>query len=134
MNTAVGIDTTLDDEIDGFFFDVARGGFTARNIDGESRRKGAEATLDTRLGRIALGATYAYVDSTAENVRELRRPQHLGNVDARVEITPRMAARLGVTVSGESLDRDFSTWPATDVELGGYRLWRGSLDITPTPR
>ena len=37
--------TALHDEIDGFSFDVARGGFTARNIDGESRRKGAEATL-----------------------------------------------------------------------------------------
>ena len=80
----VYFDTTLDDEIDGFFFDVDRGGFTARNLDGQSRRKGAEATLDTRLGRVALGATYAYVDTTVEDVRELRRPRHLGHVDARV--------------------------------------------------
>ncbi|MYD96142.1 MAG: TonB-dependent receptor [Gammaproteobacteria bacterium] len=130
----VYFDTTLDDEIDGFFFDVDRGGFSARNLDGQSRRKGAEATLDTRLGRVALGASYAYVDTTAEDVRELRRPRHLGNVDARVQISPRMSANLGITVSGASLDRDFSTWPATDVELGSYRLWRGSLDLALSPR
>ena len=129
----VYFDTTLHDEIDGFFFDVARGGFTARNIDGESHRQGAEATLDTRLGPVALSAAYAYVDSTADNVRELRRPRHLGNIDARVAITPSVDASVGVAVSGSASDRDFSTWPATDVELDAYRLWRGKLDIALSP-
>lgn len=127
-------DTTLDDEIDGFFFDVGRGGFTARNIDGESRRKGAEATLDTQFGPVGLSAAYAYVDSTAENVRELRRPRHIGNIDVRVAITPSISASVGVAVSGAALDRDFSTWPATDVELPAYRLWRGKLDISLSSR
>ncbi|MDE0660197.1 MAG: TonB-dependent receptor [Gammaproteobacteria bacterium] len=130
----VYFDTTLHDEIDGFSFDVARGGFTARNIDGESDRQGAEATLDTQLGPVALSATYAYVDSTADDVRELRRPRHIGNIDARVEITPSVHASVGVAVSGSALDRDFSTWPATDVELDAYRLWRGKLDIALSPR
>ena len=130
----VYFDTRLDDEIDGFFFDSARGGFTARNIDGESRRKGAEATLDTSLGPVRLSATYAYVDTTAEDVRELRRPRHLGDVDARIAVTPKVSASLGVTVSGASLDRDFSTWPATDVELDGYRLWWGKLDVALSPQ
>lgn len=130
----VYFDTTLQDEIDGFFFDVARSGFSARNIDGESHRQGAEATLDTQLGPVALSATYAYVDSTADNVRELRRPRHIGNVDARVAITPSVHASVGVAVSGSALDRDFSTWPATDVELDAYRLWRGKLDIALSPR
>ena len=127
-------DTTLNDEINGFFFDVGRGGFTARNLDGESRRKGAEATLETNLGPVGLNATYAYVDSTAEDARELRRPRHLGNIDARIEFTASVSASLGVAVSGASLDRDFSTWPATDVELDGYRLWRGKVDIALAPR
>lgn len=130
----VYFDTTLHDEIDGFFFDVARAGFTARNIDGESHRQGAEATLDTQLGPITLSATYAYVDSTADNIRELRRPRHIGNIDARVAITPSVHASVGVAVSGSALDRDFSTWPATDVELDAYRLWRGKLDIALSPR
>ena len=130
----VYFDTTLHDEIDGFFFDVARGGFTARNIDGESRRMGAEATLDSQFGPVGLSATYAYVDSTAENVRELRRPRHIGNVNARMTITPSVSASVGVAVSGAALDRDFSTWPATDVELDAYRLWRGKLDIALSPR
>jgi len=130
----VYFDTTLDDEIDGFFFDIDRGGFTARNLDGESRRKGVEATLDSRLGPVGLSATYAYVDSTAEDMRELRRPRHLGNAQARVEVTPRVSASLGVTVSGTALDRDFSTWPATEVELDAYRLWRGKVDIALSPK
>ena len=127
-------DTTLNDEINGFFFDVGRGGFTARNLHGESRRKGAEATLETNLGPVGLSTTYAYVDSTAEDARELRRPRHLGNIDARIEFTASVSASLGVAVSGASLDRDFSTWPATDVELDGYRLWRGKVDIALAPR
>ena len=127
-------DTILHDEINGFHFDPARGGFTARNIDGDSRRKGTEATLDARLGPVGLSAAYAYVDSTAENVRELRRPRHLGNIDARVAITPWVSASVGVAVSGAALDRNFSTWPATDVELGAYRLWRGKLDVAISPR
>ena len=127
-------DTTLHDEIDGFSFDVARGGFTARNIDGESRRTGAEATLESRIGPVGLSAAYAYVDSTAENVRELRRPRHIGNIDARVTITPSIYASVGVAVSGAAWDRDFSTWPATDVELDAYRLWRGELEFALSPR
>ena len=71
--------------------------------------------LDTKLGPVGLGATYAYVDSTAENgtgdVRELRRPRHLGNVDARLAISPSVSASLGVALSSASLDREFSTWP-----------------------
>lgn len=130
----VYFDTTLHDEIDGFFFEGARGGFTARNLDGESRRRGAEATLDTGFGPVRLTANYAYVDSTAENVRELRRPQHVGSVDLHIAIAPRISAGLGVTASGASPDRDFSTWPATEVELDAYRLWRGKLDIALSPR
>ncbi|MDE0036101.1 MAG: TonB-dependent receptor [Gammaproteobacteria bacterium] len=130
----VYFNTTLHHEIDGFFFDIARGGFTACNIDGESHREGAEATLDTQLGPVALSATYAYVDSTADDVRELRRPHHIGNIDARVAITHSVHASVGVAVSGSALDRDFSTWPATDVELDAYRLWRGKLDIALSPR
>ena len=95
-------------------------------------------TLDTKLGPVGLGATYAYVDSTAENgpgdVRELRRPRHLGNVDARLAISPSVSASLGVALSSASLDREFSTWPATEVELDAYRLWRGEVDIAISPR
>ena len=72
--------------------------------------------------------------ATAEDARELRRPRHLGNIDARIEFTASVSASLGVAVSGASLDRDFSTWPATDVELDGYRLWRGKVDIALAPR
>ena len=130
----VYFDTTLHDEIDGFFFDVGRGGFTARNIGGESRRRGAEATLDTQFGRVGLSATYAYVDSTTEDLRELRQPRHIGHIDARVTISPSVSASVGVAVSGAALDRDFSTWPATDVELDAYRLWRAKLDIALSSR
>ena len=62
------------------------------------------------------------------------RPRHIGNIDARVAITPSVSASVGVAVSGAALDRDFSTWPATGVELDAYRLWRGKLDIALSSR
>ena len=76
----------------------------------------------------------AYVHSTADGVRELRRPQHLGSVDVRAELSPWASASLAMTHTGASLDRDFSTWPATQVDLDGFRLWRANVDIAPTPR
>lgn len=130
----VYFNTTLNDEIDGFFYDFAKNGFTARNIDGESHREGGEATLEAELGRFVVSSSYAYVDSTADNVRELRRPRHLGNVDIHATITPSISASFGVGMSGASLDRDFSTWPATLVELDEYFLARGKVDISVSPR
>lgn len=41
---------------------------------------------------------------------------------------------LGLTHSGTSLDRDFSTYPATPVVLDGFRLLRADVKIQPSPR
>ena len=69
-----------------------------------------------------------------EHVRELRRPRHLGNIDVSATITPRISAHVGVSMSGEALDRDFSTWPATQVTLDSFFLAHGRLDIRLFPR
>ena len=49
-------------------------------------------------------------------------------------ITPSVSVSAGVAVSGSALDRDFWTWPATDVELDAYQLWRGKLDVSLSSR
>ena len=125
---------SLRNEIDGFVFDPGPGRFTARNIDNGGRRQGAEAMIEARLGRIRLQGAYAYVDSTSDGERRLRRPRHLASLAVRGIVTPRLSAGAGITRVGASLDRDFSTFPARRVELDGFDLLRIHADFAPTPR
>lgn len=130
----VYFNTTLHDEIDGFAFDVEQGGFTARNIDRRSKRRGAETTLEARLGGIRVRGAYAYVDSKSGAERELRRPRHLASLMARGQLAPWLSAGIGMTHTGMSLDRNFSTLPASPIELDGFRLLRLHADIAPMRR
>lgn len=132
--TLTVFDASLDDEIDGFVFDPDALGFTARNISGSSRRRGAELTLDADWHGARWRAAYAYVDSTSDGMREIRRPRHQGSVAMRRAVSRRVSLGLGMTYSGASLDRDFSTYPATPVVLDGFRLLRADLKIQPSPR
>ena len=132
--TLTVFDASLDDEIDGFVFDPDALGFTARNIAGSSRRRGAELTLDAYWHGARWRAAYAYVDSTSDDMREIRRPRHQGSVAMRRAVSRLVSLGLGVTYSGASLDRDFSTYPATPVVLDGFPLLRADLTIQPSPR
>ena len=132
--TLAVFDASLDDEIDGFVFDPDVLGFTARNIAGASRRRGAELTLDAHWHGARWRAAYAYVDSTSDDMREIRRPRHQGSVAMRRAVSRLVSLGLGMTYSGASLDRDFSTYPATPVLLDGFRLLRADLKIQPSPR
>ena len=127
-------DASLDDEIDGFVFDPDALGFTARNIVGSSRRRGAELTVDATWHGARWRAAYAYVDSTSDDMREIRRPRHQGSVTMRRPVSRLVSVGLGLTYSGASLDRDFSTYPATAVVLDGFRLLRADLKFQPSPR
>lgn len=135
--TFLVFDASLDDEIDGFVFDTTRGGFTARNVTGASDRRGAELTLDATWHGARWRAAYAYVDSTSDGSREIRRPRHLGSIAVRRSFSifpPQVSMGAALTQYGDSLDRDFSTYPATPVTLDGFRLLRGDLKIQPSPR
>ena len=132
--TLAVFDASLDDEIDGFVFDPDALGFTARNIAGSSRRRGAELTLDAVWQGARWRAAYAYVDSTSDDMREIRRPRHQGSITMRRPVSRLVSLGLGLTYSGASLDRDFSTYPATPVALDGFRLLRADVKIQPSPR
>lgn len=125
--TALAFDTVLADEIDGFYFDPAAGGFTARNLDGDSRRTGAELTFGGRLGAVTVRGNYAFVDATQEDDTEVRRPRHLAGVTADAPLRRGVSLHVGVSHNGPQFDNDFSTWPATRVRLDGFTLVRASL-------
>ena len=57
--TLTVFEASLDDEIDGFVFDPDSLGFTARNIDASSRRRGGELTLDANWQGARWRAAYA---------------------------------------------------------------------------
>ncbi|HET7565695.1 MAG TPA: TonB-dependent receptor, partial [Gemmatimonadaceae bacterium] len=93
-----------------------------------------EARVPSFANAIGITANYTYLrtrvinagfDSTADALfvqgnRLLRRPTHLASL--RVDYRAPRRATLGATVSyvGRRDDRDFSTFPATPVELTAY--------------
>jgi vitamin B12 transporter len=77
----------LHDEIDGFFFDPALNAFTARNVDGTSRRQGIEISAAVSLSPgLEAHGSYTWLDATepdagGRQVREARRPRHSGSAN-----------------------------------------------------
>lgn len=76
----------LEDEIDGFAFDPGLGGFTAVNLDGQSRRRGVELSATLQLvDNVSLRGTYSWLHASepaaeaGERQGELRRPGHAGS-------------------------------------------------------
>ncbi len=131
---ALAFHAVLDGEIDGFAFAPDVGGFTARNIDGESRRTGAELTADAEFGAVRLRGNAAWVDATEAGEREIRRPRLLASVALDARLGGNLTSHLAILHNGAQLDRDFSTWPARSVRLGSFRLVRASLAWAVTPR
>ena len=131
----VAFDNALRHEIDPFVFDAQLGGFTARNMDGKSGRRGAEATVEAAWRRYRLRANLAYVDAAdGEGRRELRRPRHMADLSVQARLTPRVSAGFGVLHNGSVVDRDYSTFPAASVNLDGFRLLRLNVNVEPSPR
>lgn len=119
----------LKDEINGFFFDAGTGGFTAVNRDGTSDRTGVEFAFAADLAAgLDLTGSYTYTDSseatsTGSSTQELRRPRHMAaaNLNYRF-IRDRANVNLNVSYTGDQLDDDFGTFPATRVALDAYTL------------
>ena len=133
--TLLAFDSALRGEIDGFFFDVERGAFTARNLAGRSRRRGAELVLAAATERSTIRASYAYVDAAdGDGNRALRRPRHLADLAVRVRLASRLRAGFGVTHNGRSDDNDYSTFPANRATLPSFRIVRAHVDFDMTPR
>jgi vitamin B12 transporter len=118
----------LEDEIDGFFFDANKGGFTAVNTNGDSHREGVEFTLTARIAEsLQARLDYTYLDATQPGAThqedELRRPRNTGRI--LLDYTPlpeRLSFELGAAYVGTHDDDDFATFPARRVSLDAYTL------------
>ena len=128
-------DNALRREIDGFFFAAERGGFTARNRPGKSRRRGADLRFAAEWHRLRLQGNYSYTDAAESDSRpEVRRPRHLARLNARWALTKRLSTTVDVAHAGAAVDLDFSTFPAAAVTLPAFRLLRLDFAFAATPR
>ena len=131
----VAFDSALRRQIDGFFFDPEQGTFTARNLSGKSKRRGAELVVTAATARSGVRASYAYVDSRDDaGERALRRPRHLADLAVRVRLASRLQAGLGITHNGRAIDNDYATFPATRAALPGFRVVRAHVRVDVSPR
>lgn len=135
----VYFDETLEDEINGFFFDSDQGAFTAVNVQGDSHRDGIESSLKLMLGshwQLNMGYTYLDADepaagSSADDRRqELRRPEHNGHVNLQFQSRDgRWNWFTGLNYTGDQLDRFFPPFPepSQTVTLDAYWLLSSTL-------
>jgi vitamin B12 transporter len=132
----------LEDEINGFVFDPASGGFTADNEDGESRRQGLELGGQWQLSKtLSLSGAYTWLDATENDpsggdIDEIRRAEHIANANLNwVILGGRGNLNINVDYNGEQDDLFFPPTPPFQerVELddfvlvgvaANYRVWR----------
>ena len=124
-------DQGLQDEIDGFVFDLDTFMFTAENKNSDSKRRGVEAVFDARVGKSWLfGTSYTYTDATekdamGQSVHELRRPKHVASFLANYYFADnRGNLNLNVNYSGKQLDVFFSpvTFKLDHVDIPSYTV------------
>ena len=128
----------LKDEINGFSFDGALGGFTAVNREGTSKRSGVESTLTWASDQgLEVTARYSLLDANevqgAERRDEIRRPGRQGSLTAALlpgHLGP-FSGRLTVAWREALDDNDFSSFPAETVKLDALTLVRGQVSVHP---
>ena len=135
----------LENEINGFVFDFATGGFTSANVDGESEREGVELTMSyIPSTRFDIQASYTYLDATQEdfsgkNVTEVRRPEHSGSIAFNYSWN-RAGINLVASYTGDQEDDFFPPFPPfqarvtldsfTLVSLAGHYNLTDTITIT----
>ena len=121
----------LEDEINGFVFDPQTFRSRSENMEGRSKRSGAEVSLHWSMtDRFDVRAHYTYTDSTepdfeGKDSRELRRPRHSGGIGADLSmIDERLSTTLTADFGGERTDIFFPPWPNPSeiVTLDNYWL------------
>ncbi len=130
----------LEDEINGFVYDAATGGFTADNITGESERDGLEWELSWSSAALNLNASYSYLDATQgegdSRSVELRRARHNGSVNASYAWSDKVSTYLSGSYVGSKFDQFFPPWPQASqiVAMRAYWLVNANVSIAVTPK
>ena len=118
--------TRLEDEINGFAFDPGTGLFTAANNDRNSHRDGIETRVTIRPDAgTTIILSHAWLDADEPDatgrVREIRRARHAAGINLLHEVSEwPLTLRADLAYVGDRDDRDFATFPATDVTLDDY--------------
>jgi vitamin B12 transporter len=121
-------------------FDFTTFSSTPVNLDGKSKRRGIEVSLQAELNEAwSLLGGYTYVDAEdRDGLREVRRPRHSGNLNVNFRFGgDRGNVNLGALLNGEQLDNEFIFSTLEDrVVLDGYTLmnlaasWAASDQLT----
>lgn len=120
----------LEDEIDGFFFDLGTFTFTAVNKPGKSEREGLEATFDADIGKEwTVQANITYTESKEPDgsgglVAEVRRPEVTGALGVNYQAPSGLNLNVNASYVGSAKDRYFPPFPQPPqvVELEEYVL------------
>ena len=96
---------------------------TVVNLQSDSSRRGVEVEASwSPIRQLDLGGALTFLDAEEGEITEIRRPDFTG----RANITWRPIDSLSLTATldhtGEQLDSDFATFPATTVELEAFTL------------
>lgn len=124
----------LENEINGFVFDSATGGFTADNVDGQSDRDGLEWELSWVHDALSINATYSYLDATqgsgeAQSV-ELRRARHNGSFNASYAWSDTVSSYLSASYVGSKFDQFFPPWPQASKIIGLRPYWLVNANVS----
>ena len=100
------------------------------NTDGTSVMKGVELSYQQIFfEKLLFGTNYTYIDAKDKNgKRLLRRPRYQISLDATYWATKDFSISANGTYIGSRADKDFSTWPATDVDTGKYLVLNTKVD------
>ena len=127
--SALYFSAELEDEINGFWFSPTLLTFTAANVEGLSKRQGAEISLDWHVtASLDAKLAYTYTDSTEEvggrQIDELRRPRHTGSFNLNQTFTDAINLNLAIQYNGVQDDIFYPPWPlpAQRVELDEFTL------------
>ncbi|MFT5692653.1 MAG: vitamin B12 transporter [Oceanicoccus sp.] len=116
----------LNDEINGFYYDPSLLATTAVNTDGKSKRSGIEASTQWLVSEdVNVYFSYTYTDSKdANDVREIRRPMHLANLDIDYSFNSRSQLSVNVNYNGQQDDLFFGppSYAGETVSLDSYTL------------
>ncbi|MFM7118852.1 MAG: TonB-dependent receptor plug domain-containing protein [Gammaproteobacteria bacterium] len=119
----------LENEINGFAFVPAVGGFTSVNEGGDSQRAGIEwaSTWQWSSGLLRVGA-YALNANDSDGTREIRRPGWHAFTNLQ-QSWRSIRVDAGLYRQDEQVDYDFAAWPARRADLAGYTLANAEVSV-----